>query len=145
MLRRSPKALLIELSEQLEREAMRLGGTCVVAAAFQEARHLTPSTTQRYRDLVERTGFVCALGEDLPAAQVVVGQPAAAGGEVAHVPVEHGDGGGGVLHEQPQPFVGLLPAAERADLVATATYFDVPHADLLRSAPVAQAVDDMLI
>ena len=65
-LRRSPKALLIELSKQLEREAMRLGETAVVAATFQEARHFTPSTTQRYRDLVDRTGFVCALGEDLP-------------------------------------------------------------------------------
>jgi len=28
-------------------------------------RHFTPSTTQRYRDLVERTGFVCALGEGM--------------------------------------------------------------------------------
>ncbi len=65
-LRRSVKSLLIELSKQLEREAMRLGDTCVVAATFQEARHFTPSTIQRYRDLVERTGFVCALGEDLP-------------------------------------------------------------------------------
>ena len=65
-LRRSPKALLIELSKQLEREAMRLGETGVVAATFQEARHFTPSTAQRYRDLVERTGFVCALGEGLP-------------------------------------------------------------------------------
>jgi diguanylate cyclase (GGDEF)-like protein/PAS domain S-box-containing protein len=65
-LRRASKALLIELSKQLEREAMRLGETCVVAATFQEARHFTVSTTQRYRDLVERTGFVCALGEDLP-------------------------------------------------------------------------------
>ena len=65
-LRRSTKALLIELSKQLEREAMRLGETAVVAATFQEARHFTPSTTQRYRDLVERTGFVCALGEGLP-------------------------------------------------------------------------------
>ena len=45
---------------------MRLGETAVVAATFQEARHFTPSTTQRYRDLVERTGFVCALGEGLP-------------------------------------------------------------------------------
>ena len=45
---------------------MRLGDTCVVAATFQEARHFTPSTSLRYRDLVERTGFVCALGEDLP-------------------------------------------------------------------------------
>ncbi|WP_336029315.1 diguanylate cyclase domain-containing protein [Geodermatophilus sp. FMUSA9-8] len=65
-LRRAPKALLIELSKQLEREAMRLGETCVVASTFQEARHFTVSTTQRYRDLVARAGFVCALGEDLP-------------------------------------------------------------------------------
>jgi diguanylate cyclase (GGDEF)-like protein/PAS domain S-box-containing protein len=65
-LRRSPKALLIEVSKQLERQAMRLGETCVVAATFQEAKHFTPSTVQRYRDLVARTGFVCALGEDLP-------------------------------------------------------------------------------
>jgi diguanylate cyclase (GGDEF)-like protein/PAS domain S-box-containing protein len=65
-LRRAPKALLIELSKQLERQAMRLGDTCVVAATFQEARHFTPATTQRYRDLVSRVGFVCALGEDLP-------------------------------------------------------------------------------
>ncbi|MGY1886291.1 EAL domain-containing protein [Blastococcus sp. SYSU DS0753] len=65
-LRRAPKALLIELSKQLEREALRLGETCVVTATFQEARHFTPSTTQRYRDLVERTGFVAALGEGLP-------------------------------------------------------------------------------
>jgi diguanylate cyclase (GGDEF)-like protein/PAS domain S-box-containing protein len=65
-LRRSPKRLLVELSKQLEREAMRLGDTCVVAATFQHGRHFTPSSAQRYRDLVERTGFVCALGEDLP-------------------------------------------------------------------------------
>ncbi|MCW2510331.1 MAG: hypothetical protein JWP68_3479 [Modestobacter sp.] len=65
-LRRAPKALLIELSKQLERQAMRLGETCVVAAAFQEARHVTPATTLRYRDLVSRVGFVAALGEDLP-------------------------------------------------------------------------------
>jgi diguanylate cyclase (GGDEF)-like protein/PAS domain S-box-containing protein len=64
--REAPKALLIELSKQLEREALRLGSASVVAATFQEARHFTPATTLRYRDLVERTGFVCALGEDLP-------------------------------------------------------------------------------
>ena len=65
-LRRSPKRLLVELSKQLERQAMRLGETCVIAATFQEARHFTPATALRYRDLVARTGFVCALGEDLP-------------------------------------------------------------------------------
>ncbi|MFC3689980.1 diguanylate cyclase domain-containing protein [Aquipuribacter hungaricus] len=66
VLRRSPKALLIEVSKQLEREAMRLGETAVVASTFQEARHFTPATTGRYRDLVDRVGFVCAVGEDLP-------------------------------------------------------------------------------
>ncbi|MEZ0494519.1 EAL domain-containing protein [Kineococcus sp. TBRC 1896] len=65
-LRRAPKALLIELSKQLEREAMRLGETCVVASTFQYARHFTPATRSRYRDLADRVGFVCALGEDLP-------------------------------------------------------------------------------
>ncbi|QXG75995.1 diguanylate cyclase [Modestobacter sp. L9-4] len=65
-LRVAPKALLIELSKHLERQAMRLGETCVVASTFQEARHFTPATTLRYRDLVARTGFVCALGADLP-------------------------------------------------------------------------------
>ncbi len=67
VLRQAPKKVLIELSKQLEREALRLGNTCVVASTFQEARHFTPATTSRYRDLVERTAFVCALGEDLPA------------------------------------------------------------------------------
>ena len=65
-LRRSRKALLIELSKQLEREALRLGDTCIVAATFQQARHFTASTRARYAALVAATGFVCALGEDLP-------------------------------------------------------------------------------
>lgn len=69
-LRRAPKRLLIEVSKQLEREAMRLGDTCVVAATFQEARHFTAATAGRYRDLVERAGFVCAIGEDLPSEPV---------------------------------------------------------------------------
>jgi diguanylate cyclase (GGDEF)-like protein/PAS domain S-box-containing protein len=65
-LRRSTKALLIEVSKHLEREAMRLGPTCTVVAAFQEARHFTPATAHRYRELVERVGFVAAIGEGLP-------------------------------------------------------------------------------
>ncbi|WP_129339292.1 diguanylate cyclase domain-containing protein [Cellulomonas endophytica] len=65
-LRRSSKALLIEVSKHLEREAVRLGSTCTVAATFQEARHFTPATAHRYRELVERVGFVAALGEGLP-------------------------------------------------------------------------------
>ncbi|MEJ5914754.1 diguanylate cyclase domain-containing protein [Pseudokineococcus sp. 1T1Z-3] len=65
VLRRSPKSLLVELSKQLEREAMRRGETVLVASTFQEAKHLTPGARARYRDLVERTGLVCALGEGL--------------------------------------------------------------------------------
>ncbi len=38
----------------------------MITAAFQEARHFTPATKTRYRELAERTGFVCALGEGLP-------------------------------------------------------------------------------
>lgn len=69
-LRRSTKPLLIEISKHLEREAMRLGSTCLVLAAFQEERHFTSSTAHRYGDLVDRVGFVAALGEDLPAEPV---------------------------------------------------------------------------
>lgn len=69
-LRRAPKLLLIELSKQLEREAVRHGRTCVLAATFQEARHFTAATARRYRTLADATGFVCALGEGLPAEPV---------------------------------------------------------------------------
>ncbi|HYO39603.1 MAG TPA: EAL domain-containing protein [Nocardioidaceae bacterium] len=66
VLRRAPKRLLIELSKQLEREAVRLGSSCVVTSTFQHGRHFTPSTRLRYQELAAHTGFVCALGEDLP-------------------------------------------------------------------------------
>lgn len=73
VLARSPKHLLVEVSKHLEREAMRIGETAVVTATFQHARFFTPATTARYRDLAERVGFVCALGEgmvEVPAAGV---------------------------------------------------------------------------
>jgi PAS domain S-box-containing protein len=63
--REAPKSLLVEVSQQLERQAMRLGETCVVVTAFQLARHITPATRLRYRDLAERVGFVAALAEGL--------------------------------------------------------------------------------
>lgn len=64
-LRVSTKALLIEISKFLEGEAMRLGSTCTVVSTFQEARHFTPSTAERYRRLADRVGFVAALGDSL--------------------------------------------------------------------------------
>lgn len=66
VLRSSTKSLLVELSKHLEREALRLGESCVVLATFQHARHFTARTQRRYTDLVQRTGFVAALGADLP-------------------------------------------------------------------------------
>ena len=64
-LRRSTKALLVEVSKHLEREAQRQGPTCIVISTFQHADHFTPSTARRYRDLAERVGFVAALGAGL--------------------------------------------------------------------------------
>lgn len=69
-LRQSTKPLLIELSKFLEREALRLGSTCMVIAAFQDARHFTTSTAHRYRKLVEHVGFVAAFGNGLGAEPV---------------------------------------------------------------------------
>jgi hypothetical protein len=66
-LRVSTKPLLVQISKQLEREALRLGETCLVAATFQEARHFTPGTTERYAALAGSLGFVAALGQGLPA------------------------------------------------------------------------------
>ena len=65
-LRRAPKQLLIEISKELEQEALRLGETCVIAATFQYARHFTSATARRYEGLVDATGFACAIGEGLP-------------------------------------------------------------------------------
>ncbi|CAN5317540.1 hypothetical protein BH09ACT10_BH09ACT10_23000 [soil metagenome] len=62
----APKRLLVEMSKQFEREAVRLGETCVVASTFQEARYFTEPTAMRYRELSKRTAFVCVLGEGLP-------------------------------------------------------------------------------
>ena len=66
-LRRAPKSLLVQVSRHLEREAARLGPTSVVAATFQHGEHFTAATAARYRDLVDRVGFVCVLGAGLPA------------------------------------------------------------------------------
>ncbi|SDT15293.1 EAL domain, c-di-GMP-specific phosphodiesterase class I (or its enzymatically inactive variant) [Friedmanniella luteola] len=65
VLRRSTKRLLVQLSIQLEREARRLGETCVVAATFQHRRQFTPDTARRYAALARETAFVCALGDGL--------------------------------------------------------------------------------
>lgn len=65
-LRRSTKALLVEMSLHLERQAASLGRHCLVASTFQRSRNFTRTTAQRYAELARLTGFVCAFGEDLP-------------------------------------------------------------------------------
>ena len=69
-LRTAPKSLLVELSKQLEREALTQGESCVVAATFQEGRQFTPATTERYRGLAASAGFVCALATGMPSEPV---------------------------------------------------------------------------
>ena len=59
------KRLLIELSKQLEQEALARGASAIVAATFQEASRFTSRTAQRYQGLVDETSFVCVFGEGL--------------------------------------------------------------------------------
>lgn len=65
-LRRSTKPLLIEVSKYLEREAVRLGRTCIVLSTFQQPPHFTPNIARRYVNLASRVGFVAAIGHGLP-------------------------------------------------------------------------------
>ena len=64
--RRADKRLLIELSKRLEEHACMDGDAAILAAAFQDARFFTAKTAVRYRRLVQKTAFVCALGAGLP-------------------------------------------------------------------------------
>jgi EAL domain-containing protein (putative c-di-GMP-specific phosphodiesterase class I) len=63
--RRSTKPLLIEISKHLERQALRLGKTCIVLSTFQEACHFGAPTARRYQALAGQAGFVAAIGVGL--------------------------------------------------------------------------------
>lgn len=65
--RTADKALLIEVSKQLEEQAAAAGGgSSVVLATFQDARFFTPATRRRYHRLAQTAAFVAALGMDMP-------------------------------------------------------------------------------
>lgn len=66
VLRRSSKALLVEVSKHLEREALRHGRTALAAATFQHVRHFTDRTSRRYAELAAQIGFVAAMGAEFP-------------------------------------------------------------------------------
>lgn len=62
----STKPLLIEMSKHLEQQALSLGPTALVLAAFQHRDYFTPSTAARYTALARRLALVGALGEAMP-------------------------------------------------------------------------------
>jgi EAL domain-containing protein (putative c-di-GMP-specific phosphodiesterase class I) len=67
--RTADKALLIEVSKQLEEQAAAAGGgSSVVLATFQDARFFTPATRRRYHRLAQTAAFVAAIGLDMPPA-----------------------------------------------------------------------------
>jgi EAL domain-containing protein (putative c-di-GMP-specific phosphodiesterase class I) len=65
--RSARKALLIEISKHLERQAMRAGESAVILSTFQDASFFTNATRGRYSRLVERAAFVGVLAEGMPA------------------------------------------------------------------------------
>ncbi|MBJ7332317.1 MAG: EAL domain-containing protein [Solirubrobacteraceae bacterium] len=63
--REGPKALLIQLSRQLETHASSLGESGILLATFQHARHFSGPTRRRYEGLGRALSFVGALGEGI--------------------------------------------------------------------------------
>ena len=65
--RRATKPLLLAMSWHLERQALELGRTAIMLSAFQDAKHFTPRTSERYELLASKLGFVTGLGVGLEA------------------------------------------------------------------------------
>jgi EAL domain-containing protein (putative c-di-GMP-specific phosphodiesterase class I) len=61
----SKKRLLIEMSKQLEIEALEIGETAIVTASFQQASFFTSATSDRYEKLGRGTALVVALAEGI--------------------------------------------------------------------------------
>jgi EAL domain-containing protein (putative c-di-GMP-specific phosphodiesterase class I) len=80
----STKPLLIEMSKHLEQQALALGPTALVLAAFQHRDYFTARTSGRYVALAQSLALVGALGAGMPAepAPGVRGAPLADGDPV---------------------------------------------------------------
>lgn len=63
--RRSTKPLLTEVSRHLERQAGRLGRSCLLISTFPQANPFTPSTARRYSEFAHQVGFVAAIGSGM--------------------------------------------------------------------------------
>ncbi|MFD0485323.1 EAL domain-containing protein [Kineococcus sp. GCM10028916] len=66
VVRRGSKRLIVELSHQLEEQALALAGTCVLVTTFQRPEFFTASARRRYRGVKDGSGYVYVLGPDLP-------------------------------------------------------------------------------
>jgi hypothetical protein len=63
--RRGDKALLLTISRQLEQQAAVQGQSTILLSAFQETRHFTLATGDRYAALAQGLAFVGALGRGI--------------------------------------------------------------------------------
>ena len=63
----APRQLLLAISKHLEAQVAAQGEAAVVLAAFQDARHFTPSRAARYERLAAQAALVGALGVGLSA------------------------------------------------------------------------------
>ena len=60
------KDVLLSVTRALEAQALKLGAHAVVASTFQDVRHFTPATRDRYEQLGARTSLTVALGIGMP-------------------------------------------------------------------------------
>jgi DICT domain-containing protein len=58
----STKRLLLPISHTLEQRGLEMALPPMLLSAFQQARHFTPRTADRYRRLASQLPFVAALG-----------------------------------------------------------------------------------
>ena len=65
--RTATKGLLLPMSHHLERHALRTSEKPVLLSAFEDAKHFTPGTVERYAGLARHCSFVGALGAGMTA------------------------------------------------------------------------------
>lgn len=80
--RRGTKRLLVEMSKALEAQAAAAGQAMIVVGTFQHAQHFTDTTSQRWRELADVTGFAGVYG---------IGLSHMVDGNVRHAPLDADD------------------------------------------------------
>jgi len=61
------KSLLVEISKQLERQAVRAGQTSVILTGLQDVKFFTPGTRRRYTTMADTAAFVGVIGRGMAA------------------------------------------------------------------------------